>query len=769
MDPKMTSILRLFCILLPGLLLLPLAGQTQEEFHIRVVEEFSGMALEGATLRNSDSSRIWTTDKEGLAVIGLPLPEDMRLIISYVGYETHYLSAPYLRRGEKGNAFTVRLMPMTGELRGIVVSARRYAGSGLQRANAAILDSADIAMSSFGNIDNTLSLLPGVFVNRSNGIFSKNTSVSLRGTASAHRTLILVDGIPINKLSGTALNWHMIDPGQVGRIEVLKGPGSSLYGNNAMGGVINIRMQEAQPGQLTLNLERSSYNTTGASASVSHAFGNGIVVSARGRYRHGDGYINVAPENRDSIHVPLSLAEGMAGLRVRSAGKKFTWDIEYIYYNDHRGLGRQVHEADGEFLALQEHQVNARFIWASGPWKTRLNAFQHAEIARGQSENLNSTGAYKLVDEYTVIQNRGVWMQADRRYGRHAILAGAEIRQGSMDETVIYRTSTDKLHYGGNVLVSGIYAEDLWDLLPYLNFRAGVRVDISHFNKGFFQVEEPSSSTGFIEDVWSDYGSESQAAFSPLISATFHRERLSFTVSASQGFLPPRLDDLYKSGKISKGFKLANPKLEPEQMRQYAADLEITLHPKHTLSVSAYHSQGFGFHYLVATGDSIDMGADGVRPVLQRRNVPGIQISGLELSMRWDIHPWITLNGGLTRQHSIISEYPETPDPEDNLKGNFIAEVPDWMGSLGLSVHAGHFSGRIDYLYTGEQFSDDQNLSQVEPYSLLNTSAYYSFKHGIGAALEVWNLLNKPFTDRKGNYSPGRFITFRLSYKLKMY
>ena len=92
------------------------------------------------------------------------------------------------------------------------------------------------------SVDDILSMLSGVNTTRSDGISNMHTNVSIRGLAGDEqgRTLVLFDGIPINTSDEGSVNWNSIHIDNVQRIEVFKGPGSSLYGNSAMGGVINI-------------------------------------------------------------------------------------------------------------------------------------------------------------------------------------------------------------------------------------------------------------------------------------------------------------------------------------------------------------------------------------------------------------------------------------------------------------------------------------------------------------------------------------------------
>jgi iron complex outermembrane receptor protein len=88
--------------------------------------------------------------------------------------------------------------------------------------------------------DALLELVPGANIDRPQGIFSKNASITLRGLNGSPRILILVDGVPVSKTDGGGVNWNRMIPENIDRIEALKGPVSAVYGGNAMAGVINV-------------------------------------------------------------------------------------------------------------------------------------------------------------------------------------------------------------------------------------------------------------------------------------------------------------------------------------------------------------------------------------------------------------------------------------------------------------------------------------------------------------------------------------------------
>ncbi len=152
----------------------------------------------------------------------------------------------------------------------ILVTATRTA----QIADAAlapviVITREDIERSAASDVADLLRFHAGMDLGR-NGGPGQATSVFLRGTESNH-TLVMVDGMKINPGTVGGAAWQHLDPNIIERIEIVKGPRSTLYGSEAIGGVVNIITRRAQSGgQGHVALGAGRYDTYTTRTGVHH-------------------------------------------------------------------------------------------------------------------------------------------------------------------------------------------------------------------------------------------------------------------------------------------------------------------------------------------------------------------------------------------------------------------------------------------------------------------------------------------------------------------
>lgn len=134
-------------------------------------------------------------------------------------------------------------------------------------------------------LNNILQEQAGLYITNSFG-----NGVQVQGLAPDY-VLILVDGEPLVGRNGGVLDLNRITVNNIRKIEIVKGPSSSLYGSEAMGGVINIITQNPTKGDLNASFRYGKFNTLDANISGSAKY-KGLSVSAFGNRNSSDGFSN---------------------------------------------------------------------------------------------------------------------------------------------------------------------------------------------------------------------------------------------------------------------------------------------------------------------------------------------------------------------------------------------------------------------------------------------------------------------------------------------
>jgi outer membrane receptor protein involved in Fe transport len=742
-----------------------------------IVSDIStGKPLPGATIHQVNTFHGTTTDKDGAFHLAIPFKDEIEIKISFIGYKDTIIKLSV----ETGHIaeMNIGLQPLVFETSTVFITAyRTNTDPEKVPGRIAILSSQDIEKNSVLNADDVLATIPGINIGRDFGIFAKNSGITMRGLNSAQRTLILLDGVPINKTDGGSVNWNRINPESINRIEVMKGPVSTIYGGNAMSGVINIITDRPQK-KLEGNLKTfyGTYNTFGGIANLggqNFKKDKGLYYSLYGYGKKGDGYIIAPDSTRDSLDVNTYLWEYSGSAKVGYQFRSQSYiEVEYNYYDDKRGDGTSIFEPDGGYNKYTTNFVRSTASLGYEKTKILINAFYQYENYFRQSE----TRAVKKSNKYTLYltdanrYDKGIWFNISRSISKNqAITAGVDTKTGSVDASDIYLTSSDILTNKGRMDFYAAFADyELTVLQDKLIIDLGLRYDMAQFSKGSFTIEDPSTLTSFMTAYPTEFSDTKWNAFSPKLAGKYLvGKNFSFYLSYSKGFRPPMLDDMCKNGNISKGFKIANPELEPETLDNYEFGYDLNLWKNVKIEHSIYYSLGKDFQYFVANGDSVYTGGDNLKPMLKRENISKVQVIGTEISVEYAMLKNLLFIANYAYNNSTILEFYSKSNPAKDLTGKFLMEVPPHQFFVGAYWKNRFFNASSSYSFVDAQWSDDENIIRSESRYYFDMKLSKIFYEDFTAAVTVHDILNnRRVVDTKGNLSPGRFIMLSLSYKI---
>jgi iron complex outermembrane receptor protein len=355
-----------------------------------------------------------------------------------------------------------------------VVLASRRAQSTLEAPNAiTVITGEEIRASGLTSLPEILRRVPGAEVMTSN---YANADVSFRGFNQriSNKVLLLVDGRPdyLDFLGLTLWSSLAIQPEEIERIEVIRGPGSALYGANAMMGVINIVTRapgSGPPAQLT------ALAGNGKLASGSAVFSGGQRLA----YRLSAGYVQANKYSRDYADgrpdvapAPL-MSDPSLGLR----GVRANATLLYTFDRDHSvALAGGFEDGFSEVLATAVLR-NFAFDGTASYLKLDVNAaplklrlFWNMQSADGgpQYEPIGQRSMAMKVSSN--ILDGELFYQSDFELGgTHVLAAGASARLKDIQWT--YLDSAKKEMHGAG------FIQDEWRPLKPLSFVASYRVD----------------------------------------------------------------------------------------------------------------------------------------------------------------------------------------------------------------------------------------------------------------------------------------------------
>jgi vitamin B12 transporter len=492
-----------------------------------------------------------------------------------------------------------------------------------------------------------------------------------------------VDGQRIAGASSGTASLEFLSIDQIERIEVVRGSRSSLYGSDAIGGVIQIftRRGSDAPAQPYVRLAAGSHSTYERTAGISGGEGGtrynlgGTLNETRGidntgsplgENRDDDAFRNRALSMNLSHQFNEQLEVGLSALDQRGKAE----------YDDTFSGTRPY---DDFQLSTVAGYVSNRF---TDNWLSRLEAGYSED--RRDTRNKDPQGFLSNFNTYRDSVN---WLNTLELTESHQLLGGLDWYEDRLNSSTEY-TETSR-----------------WNQAAYAQHR--------------FNGEDFGTELGMRHDDNQAYGNQNSWNGALIIPVNPDNQLIA---SYSEGFRAPTFNDLYFPDDCFNGFcsKNSNPDLDPEQSKTWEGQWRSALNRNTQLEVSVYRTD---------IDDAIVFTQNGPE------NVGKARINGLETGLAYQAGSWTgNLAAGLI-------------DPRNRDTGNTLPRRAKRTLTLDVDRQMGPFSAGASWRGVAGRYDDVQNNVEMSGYGLVGLRGSWQASRELGFDLSLDNVFDKDYVD----------------------
>lgn len=589
-------------------------------------------------------------------------------------------------------------------------------------ATISVIDQKALQVRANQNITEAFQDIPGVLVGNGHGSLATG-NVQMRGL-DADYTSYLVDGVKQNTSQARPYGHHigteayfMPPMAAIERIEVIRGPMSSLYGSDAMGGVVNVitrkpYSQQNWTGALEDNYflqEKSEYGNT----NQMNAFVMGPLVPGKLGLSVGADWLDRRDDDsptkqrfvkHDSKNVNATL--GLAATETQ------LWDLNVVG-------GKQQ----------KSHNKNSPWFWDFDRQAFTLS--QHAWYANDSVEAKNYISYEKANTKYRAngmaaqyIKQNNFTANTQNTFSLdvHKLTLGASFIREELDDTFdIENKRAPGITPVSNITRDGwaVFAEDAWQLVPDFSLTTSARLD--HDSYFSYHVTPKIYANWTIDEAWALKGGVSSGYRKPELRQT------------SEGFT-----SVYGSSPPYPGIVIGNADLKPEK----SINTELGLYwqgESLALDGTVFYTQfkdkisDYNICTETANQPCIYNGYS-AETVDKYFNVSDADVYGLELNGDWQISPTLKANANYTWTRSEQNSGPQ--------KGYALNDFPKHMANISLN-----WSATTDLvLWTKANYRSDSpdigKSSSTESYIMVDLGARYHLTKNTQLMAGVYNLFD---------------------------
>lgn len=609
------------------------------------------------------------------------------------------------------------------------------------------------------------------------------SGIQLQGLDPAY-TLILLDGEPLTGRNAGVLNLGRVAVGNIKQIEIVKGPATSLYGSDALAGVINIITEKPSASIASVNFHYASHHTFGVTAAGDVVNKKSSVQLFANRYS-SSGY---------------DLDKTLYG-KTADPFHNYSFAVKYIYdFNARTALQSSVRmftqQQFNNYLINTGTQPNV-VTGNSNETDWSFNNQLHHKMSESVKliARLYATG-YRNSSSVFLQKNDSLY---DKSFLTQFLLKPElqlEIGRNQNEKLIsgvgYYYETIDANRYASEKKLNGFYffAQKEWLPLKNLNITAGIRADKNTFYK-------------------TQINPKLAVAYKPI-------QKLTINASVGTGFKAPDFRQQFLSFTNSLvGYtllganELNNGLITLKQQGQIDPSVDINPYlTDHTLLAEKSVGINIGFRYAIKNNNIItgNLFRNDIQNLIDRYNLPFTKINNQAIYSYVNLHKVFTRGFDVNMRHELTKQielnagyqYLDAKDKDiiDNIKNNKIVKrdpvtymssyvSPEEYGGLfNRSRHSANvqlmfsnkhhwltaslranYRGRFGYSdVNGDNILDD-NREYVKGYVMLNASVSMAMRNGIRLQTGSDNILNHIDKDKLPNLS-GRVYFINCSIKL---
>ncbi len=578
--------------------------------------------------------------------------------------------------------------------------------------------------------------------------------VSLRnlGPNGAGRTLVLLDGIPLNDPFGGWVAWTKPPGLNLALVEIVRGGGSSTWGSAALGGTVQLLSTSTLPptDRVSLNqlqVEAGDFGTVAADL-ASHTPRGRDTLSLNLRGFHSDGFARTAPAWRGPIDRPTDLDHATAQLawtHLATTGTRTT--VTARAFTEERGNGTPLQRNRTREALLSIHSTGTRDLlgrpatWtasAYGQTQEFSNLFTSVTAARDAES--------PVLDQYAVPADAAgaaltaTWAEIDSNS-----TLGADLRwvQGETRERyfIVGDDFSRERHAGGTQSFVGLFAHHDRALTPQLRGSVSGRLDAWFLTDPHRTETDRATGTVLRDD---DLPARDGLEFSPRVGMTWQATKAwRVHAAATTAFRLPTLNELYRPFRVGRDITEANPNLAPETLRGVelgttiataTTSLRLTAFANRLEDAVANVTLGTGPGFVPGVG-FVPAGGLGRR----RQNLDRVDVNGFELTATWQPDPHLHL-----RADYLYS------DATDHTNGTTLPQVPRHTLVLGADWHpttAVHLNAQLRHLSAA--YEDDANTLVLNAATTVDLRASFPLRERLTGFVAVENLFDETVVTRR--------------------